>query len=122
MLTLQDRGAWKLQGADGKAVIPESGHNFVLVPPPLLVPRDPVTITLGGSTPDGSPTEQQAAADLPNSQEDLSTVPAPLKESNFVGKGKVLVPAADIDRLKAAMRANKVSSPPTTAHGPEVEG
>ena len=45
-----------------------------------------------------------------------------LKESNFVGQGKVLVPAADIDRLKAAMRANKVSSPPTTAHGPEVEG
>ena len=86
----QERESWKLKGEDGKEVVPEAGKNFVLVPPPLLIPRAPITITVGGR---GGAGLAAAQDDSPaEGAEGEPEAPAPLKESSFVGQGKVLYP------------------------------
>ena len=84
----QEREAWKLKGEDGKEVVPEAGKNFVLVPPPLLIPRAPITITVGGGGGAGlAAAQDEAPAEGADGEPEA---PAPLKESSFVGQGKVL--------------------------------
>ncbi|KAJ1469164.1 hypothetical protein T484DRAFT_1852638, partial [Baffinella frigidus] len=99
--TAQEREAWSLKGEDGKEVIPEAGKNFVLVPPPLLIPRAPITITVGGGS--SGAAKQEAPEEGAAGEE----APAPLKKSDLEGEGKVLLPAEDVAKLKGAMKANK---------------